>query len=75
MSSPTQNLKMAERGALLAIATYILLSILKIIAGHFFRSASRLYHLKIDKDQLTPCAPRDLASLFSYLGVVYGALA
>lgn len=40
MSSPTQNLKMAERGALLAIATYILLSILKIIAGHFFRSAS-----------------------------------
>ncbi|MBG9367868.1 cation diffusion facilitator family transporter [Streptococcus sp. NLN64] len=40
MSSPTQNLKMAERGALLAIATYILLSIFKIIAGHLFGSAS-----------------------------------
>ncbi|MBF0806046.1 MULTISPECIES: cation diffusion facilitator family transporter [unclassified Streptococcus] len=40
MSSPTQNLKMAERGALLAIATYILLSIFKIITGHLFGSAS-----------------------------------
>lgn len=36
---------------------------------------SRLYHLKIDKEQLIPCATRDFTVLFIYFGVVYGTLA
>ena len=37
---PSDNLKLAERGALLAIATYIGLSVTKIIAGAVLTSSS-----------------------------------
>ena len=40
MNNPTKNLKLAERGAILAILAYIVLSIAKIIAGSVLQSSS-----------------------------------
>ena len=40
MNNPAKNLKLAERGAILAIVTYIILSIAKIIAGSTLQSSS-----------------------------------
>lgn len=40
MNNPAKNLKLAERGAILAIVTYIVLSIAKIIAGSTLQSSS-----------------------------------
>lgn len=38
--TPTSNLKLAERGAILAISVYILLSVVKIVAGQVLASSS-----------------------------------
>lgn len=40
MNNPAKNLKLAERGAILAILAYIVLSIAKIIAGSVLQSSS-----------------------------------
>ncbi|MET3557990.1 cation diffusion facilitator family transporter [Streptococcus rupicaprae] len=40
MNQATTNLKLAERGALIGITSYILLSIVKVSAGNLFHSAS-----------------------------------
>ena len=40
MNKPTNNLKLAERGAILAIAVYIVLSSSKIILGSLVNSSS-----------------------------------
>lgn len=38
MNQTVSNLKLAERGALLSIGTYIVLSIIKLTAGQLFHS-------------------------------------
>ena len=40
MKNPSNNLKLAERGAILSIATYLILSAVKIIAGSTLQSSS-----------------------------------